>query len=114
MTGSTSKPIPGYRPHMGETTTRTDDRYHCRACLFTGPADMDRAERLTCSMCDSPDVITEALRIHELRAERERENLAEDARWGTAEREAANVAMWAAMDAEHQGGTIACGKQVAS
>ncbi|HEY3494562.1 MAG TPA: hypothetical protein VGK73_07745 [Polyangiaceae bacterium] len=60
--------------------SRTDDRYHCRACYWTGPADMDRDENLTCAMCDSPDVITESARIDELRAERIAENLAEDAR----------------------------------
>lgn len=92
---------------------KTEDKFHCRQCFWTGPADQDRDENLTCSMCDSPDVIPERARIEEIRAERIAENLAEDARWeaGRAEREAASAAMWAAMDAEHQGGLVACGKQ---
>lgn len=51
--------------------TKTEDHYYCRLCLHLGPADeIESPYSLTCSMCDSPDVVLESVRYAELRAER--------------------------------------------
>lgn len=53
-------------------TTQTEDRYRCSACYHTGPADyIESTDSVTCSMCDSADVVLNSVHEAELRAERE-------------------------------------------
>ena len=42
----------------GSATTKTDERYYCRACFCTDHADhIEATGSITCAECDSEDVI---------------------------------------------------------
>lgn len=56
----------------GSAIEKTDDEYYCRACFCVDHADhLVDLGHITCSECDSEDVIPLAMRRRELQAERE-------------------------------------------